>query len=81
MKLSYFPDTDTLYIDISDCPPDRLRQRPSVESEVINENLIIDLDSDGQPVGITLEHYSKTASSQAIEVDLSISMLTNQQTA
>jgi uncharacterized protein YuzE len=29
MKLSYFPDTDTLYIDISD--------RPSVESEVINE--------------------------------------------
>jgi len=73
MKLSYFPDTDTLYIDISD--------RPSVESEVINENLIIDLDSDGQPVGITLEHYSKTASSQAIEVDLPISMLTTQQTA
>jgi len=73
MKLSYFPDTDTLYIDISD--------RPSVESERINENLIIDLDSDGQPVGITLEHYSKTASSQAIEVDLPISMLTTQQTA
>jgi len=73
MKLSYFPDTDTLYIDISD--------RPSVKSEVINENLIIDLDSDGQPVGITLEHYSKTASSQAIEVDLPISMLTTQQTA
>lgn len=45
MKLSYFPDTDRLYIDISDCPLDRLRQRPSVESEVVNENLIIDLDS------------------------------------
>lgn len=73
MKLSYFPDTDTLYIDISD--------HPSVESEVINENLIIDLDSDGQPVGITLEHYSQTASSQAIEVDLPIAMLTTQQSA
>ncbi|MGD1861295.1 MAG: DUF2283 domain-containing protein [Leptolyngbyaceae cyanobacterium] len=45
MKLSYFPDTDRLYIDISDCPLDRLRQRPSVESEVVNENLIIALDS------------------------------------
>jgi uncharacterized protein YuzE len=33
MKIQYFPDTDTLYIDLAD--------RPSVESEVIHENLII----------------------------------------
>ena len=73
VKLSYFPYTDTLYIDISD--------RPSIESEVINENLIIDLDINGQPVGITLEHYSQAASSQAIEVDLAIAMPTIQQSA
>jgi uncharacterized protein YuzE len=42
MKLTYFPDTDTLYIDLAD--------RPSTESEVLNENLIIDLDNEGRPV-------------------------------
>lgn len=62
MKLTYFPDTDTLYIDLAD--------RPSVESEVLNDNLIIDLDEEGRPVGITVEHYSQTVTTPAIEVSL-----------
>ncbi|MGJ3253282.1 MAG: DUF2283 domain-containing protein [Elainellaceae cyanobacterium] len=62
MKLTYFPDTDTFYIDLAD--------RPSVESEVINDNLIIDLDEAGQPVGITIEHYTQTVSSNTIEINL-----------
>ena len=51
MKIQYFPDTDTLYIDLADCP--------SAESEVISESLIVDLTVDGKPVGITIEHYSQ----------------------
>jgi len=62
VKLTYFPDTDTLYIDLAD--------RPSIESEVINDNLIVDLDVAGQPVGITIEHYTQTVSSKAIEIAL-----------
>ncbi|MEB3269322.1 MAG: DUF2283 domain-containing protein [Leptolyngbya sp.] len=62
MKLTYFPDTDTLYINLAD--------RPSVESEVLNDNLIIDLDSSGRPVGITVEHYSQTVTTPAIEISL-----------
>ena len=62
MKIQYFPDTDTLYIDLAD--------RPSAESEVISESLIVDLDRDGKPVGITIEHYSQTADSTAIETIL-----------
>ncbi len=31
MKLSYFPDTDSLYIDLS--------QRPSVESQEVSEGV------------------------------------------
>jgi uncharacterized protein YuzE len=62
MKLTYFPDTDTLYIDLAD--------RPSTESEVLNDNLIIDLDAEGRPVGITVEHYSQTVTTPAIEVSL-----------
>jgi uncharacterized protein YuzE len=62
MKLTYFPDTDTLYIDLAD--------RPSTESEVVNDNLIVDLDSEGRPVGITVEHYSQTVTTPTIEVNL-----------
>ena len=63
MKLTYFPDTDTLYIDLAD--------RTSIESEVINNSLIVDLDDEGRPVGITVEHYSQTVTNAAIEVNLS----------
>ena len=61
MQLTYFPDTDTLYIDLAD--------RPSTESEVVNDNLIIDLDSEGRPVGITVKHYSQTVTTQAVDVN------------
>nr|WP_242023815.1 DUF2283 domain-containing protein [Nodosilinea sp. FACHB-13] len=44
--MTYFPNADTLYIDLAD--------RPSAESEGLNENLIIDLDNEGRPVGITV---------------------------
>ena len=62
MKIQYFPDTDTLYIDLAD--------RPSTESEVISESVVVDMDGDGKPVGITIEHYSQTADSTAIETIL-----------
>jgi len=59
MQIQYFSDTDTLYINLAD--------RPSVESEAIQENLVIDLDHQGVPVGITIEHYSSVVDSTAIE--------------
>jgi len=62
MKLNYFPDTDTLYIDLAD--------RPSAESQVISDHLIVDLDEAGRPVGITIEHYSQTAGSQMLEISV-----------
>ena len=67
MKIQYFPDTDTLYI--------ALASRPSTESETINENVIVDLDREGMPVGITIEHYSQTADSTAIETILPLTDL------
>ena len=62
MQIQYFPDTDTLYINLAD--------RPSVESEAIHENLVIDLDHQGVPIGITIEHYSSAVDSTAIETIL-----------
>ena len=63
MKTQYFSYTGTLYIDLAD--------RSSTASEVISESIIVDLYEDGKPVEITIEHYSQTADSTAIETILS----------
>jgi len=59
MKLRYFPDTDTLYIN--------LKERPSTESEEIAPEVIVDFDSDGDVVGITIDHASKKLDSLSLE--------------
>jgi uncharacterized protein YuzE len=46
MKIRYFPDTDTLYI--------ALAERDSSSSEAISDNLIVDFDDQGRPVGVTV---------------------------
>jgi uncharacterized protein YuzE len=48
MELKYFPDTDTLLINFS--------QKEIVETRDINENILIELDRDGQLVSMTIEH-------------------------
>ena len=50
MKVSYFSDTDTLYIEF--------RSTGISETKDLDENTILDLDSDGHVVAITLEHAS-----------------------
>ncbi|MFO7630364.1 MAG: DUF2283 domain-containing protein [Prochlorococcaceae cyanobacterium] len=65
MKIHYFPDTDTLYIALAD--------RLSSSSEAMGENLIVDFDDQGKPVGMTLEHYSQISDSGVIETLLPIS--------
>ncbi|HHJ39705.1 MAG: hypothetical protein AXA67_00690 [Methylothermaceae bacteria B42] len=51
MKLKYFPDTDTLYIEFSDTE--------IVETKDLDENTILDLDAGGNICAITVEHASK----------------------
>ena len=51
MKLSYFPDTDSLYIDLS--------EEPSVESREISEGVVLDYNAAGQLVGIDIDEASK----------------------
>lgn len=48
MKVRYFEDTDTLYLELSDREP--------TQSEQLNENVLLELDKDGKVVGLTIEH-------------------------
>ena len=51
MKLSYYPDTDSLYIDLS--------ETPSVESREISEGVVLDYDAAGNVVGIDIDNASQ----------------------
>ena len=51
MKLSYYPDTDSLYID--------LLERPNVESREISEGVVLDYDAAGNVVGIDIDNASR----------------------
>lgn len=50
MKLNYYPETDSLYIDLS--------ERTSVESREVSEGVVLDYDADGKLVGIDIDNAS-----------------------
>lgn len=51
MKFTYYPDTDSLYIDLC--------SKPSVESREVSEGIVLDYDSEGNLVGIDIDNASK----------------------
>jgi len=53
MKIKYFEDTDTLYIE--------LRPAEVAENKDLDENTLLDLDRDGKICGITIEHAQDRA--------------------
>ena len=53
MKIQYFTDTDTLYIEF--------QARPVAETKDLDENTVLDVDADGNVCAITVEHASKRA--------------------
>ena len=48
MKVQYFADTDTLYIEF--------RDRAIAQSKDLDDNTVLDLDADGNVCAITFEH-------------------------
>ena len=52
MKIQYFQDTDTLYIEF---------KADVVESRDLDENTLLDFDKHGNICGITIEHASQRA--------------------
>ena len=53
MKLAYYAETDSLYIDLA--------ERPSSESREISEGVVLDYDADGNLVGIDIDNASRKA--------------------
>ena len=51
MKLHYYPETDSLYIE--------LRDAPGVETREVSDGLNVDLDADGAVVGLDIDGASR----------------------
>ena len=58
MKLNYFAETDSLYIDLS--------KKPSVESREVSEGVVLDFDAAGSLVGIDIDNASKNVDLQTL---------------
>ncbi|MBD2654337.1 DUF2283 domain-containing protein [Synechocystis sp. FACHB-383] len=58
MKIQYFPETDTLAIELT--------HNPVSATDVIADDLIVDYDEQGKLVAITIDNYSKNVD----EIDL-----------
>ncbi len=50
MKLSYYAETDSLYIE--------LRPGPGTETRVVADGLNVDLDESGSVIGFDIDHAS-----------------------
>ena len=59
MKLHYDPETDSLYID--------LNAKPSADSQEVADGIVLDVDADGRPVGIDIQHASRTLDLSTLE--------------
>jgi len=53
MHIKYFEDTDTTLVEFSTNTP--------VETRELNENIYLDLDSQGRIVSMTIEHAGQSA--------------------
>jgi uncharacterized protein YuzE len=61
VKFNYYPETDSLYIDLS--------HRTSVESREIADGVVLDFDTEGHLVGIDIDNASGIADLSRLEAE------------
>lgn len=59
MKLHYYPETDSLYIELKDIP--------GVETREVALGLNVDLDDQGEVVGFDIDHASRKLDLSKVE--------------
>ncbi len=59
MKLHYYPETDSLYIELSSAP--------GAEAREIVEGLVVDFDADGDVVGFDIDRASRKLDLSRVE--------------
>lgn len=61
MKFHYYPETDSLYIDLS--------TKTSAESREVSEGVVLDFDDNGKLVGIDIDNASQIVDLSRLEAE------------
>jgi uncharacterized protein YuzE len=61
MKFYYYPDTDSLYIDLS--------ERAGADSREVTDGVVADFDENGRIVGIDIDNASKIVDLTKLEAE------------
>jgi uncharacterized protein YuzE len=61
MKFNYYPETDSLYISLSD--------KTSTDSQEIAPDIVLDFDSEGRLVGIDIDRASQVVDLSCLETE------------
>ena len=59
MKLHYYPDTDSLYIEFT--------EEPGAETREVSEGVTVDVDARGNVVGFDIDHASSRLDLSSLE--------------
>ncbi|MFO7899020.1 MAG: DUF2283 domain-containing protein [Planctomycetota bacterium] len=51
MRIEYFPETDSLYIELA--------ERPGADTQEIGEGIVVDLDEQGRVIGIDVDQAGR----------------------
>ena len=62
MKINYFTDTDTALIEFS--------SERVTETQEVSENIYLDLDKNGNPVAMTIEHALQSADTRNLAFEI-----------
>lgn len=61
MKLHYYPETDSLYVEF--------KTGPGAETREVSDGLNVDLDAAGNVLGFDIEHASKRLDLSGLETE------------
>ncbi len=61
MKLHYYPETDSLYVE--------LKAGPGAETREVANGLNVDLDATGDVIGFDIDHASKRFDLSTVETE------------
>lgn len=61
MKFHYYPETDSLYIDLS--------EKVSADSREVAPGVVLDFDAEGHLVGIDIDHASQIVNLSRLEAE------------
>ena len=61
MKFHYYPETDSLYIDLSN--------KVSADSQEVAPGVVLDFDSEGRLVGIDIDNASQSVDLSKLEAE------------